>query len=173
MLIHHIPKEPSPYNKPKKYTDILESEIAGVETFFDFDEAIAAAKAMKKPVMIDFTGHSCANCRKMESEVLSKPEVSKMLHDDFVVVSLYVDEKRALPENEKYISAFDSSPINNVGAKNLDFEATIANSNAQPLYIFTDEKGKIIKNAGGYDPDIDKFIQTMKTVLLANTKKNP
>ncbi len=161
------------YIKPKKYTDILSSEIAGVETFFDFDEAVAAAKAMNKPIMIDFTGHSCANCRKMESEVLSKQEVSKRLHDDFVVVSLYVDEKRALPDNEKYISKFDQSSINNVGAKNLDFEATIANSNAQPLYIFTDESGKIIKNAGGYDPDMNRFISILNEVKVENKKRFP
>jgi thioredoxin-related protein len=161
------------YVRPKKYTDILASEIAGVETFFDFDEAVAAAKAMNKPVMIDFTGHSCANCRKMEAEVLSKPEVSKLLHNDFVVVSLYVDEKRDLPENEKYISKFDQSSITNVGAKNLDFEATIANSNAQPLYIFTDESGKIIKNAGGYDPDMAKFIATLAEVKTENKKRFP
>jgi thiol:disulfide interchange protein DsbD len=159
--------------RPKKYTDILQSEIPGVETFFDFDEALAAAKEMKKPVMIDFTGHSCANCRKMESEVLSKPEISNMLHDDFVVVSLYVDEKLALPENEKYISTFDQSSINNLGAKNLDFEATIANSNAQPLYIFTDETGKIIKNAGGYDPDIRRFISILNEVKEENKKRYP
>lgn len=162
-----------PYIKPKKYTDILSSEIAGVETFFDMDEAIAAAKAMKKPIMIDFTGHSCANCRKMEAEVLSKPEVSQILHNDFVVASLYVDEKRELPENEKYTSTFDQSSITNVGAKNLDFEAMIANSNAQPLYIFTDETGKIIKNAGGYDPDMKKFINTLNEVKSENNKRFP
>ena len=161
------------YIKPKKYTDILQSEIPGVETFFDFDEAVAAAKEMRKPLMIDFTGHSCANCRKMESEVLSKPEVSKILHNDFVVASLYVDEKKALPENEKYISSFDQSPVNNVGAKSLDFEATIANSNAQPLYIFTDETGKIIKNGGGYDPDIQRFISILNEVQAENKKRFP
>jgi thiol:disulfide interchange protein DsbD len=161
------------YIKPKKYTDILGSEIAGVETFFDFDEAIAAAKVTNKPVMIDFTGHSCANCRKMESEVLSKPEVSTMLHNDFVVVSLYVDEKRELPDNEKYVSKFDQSSINNVGAKNLDFEATIANSNAQPQYIFTDESGKIIKNAGGYDSDMQRFISILNEVKTENKKRFP
>ncbi|HSQ44440.1 MAG TPA: thioredoxin family protein [Ginsengibacter sp.] len=161
------------YIKPKKYTDILASEIAGVETFFDFDEAIAAAKAMNKPVMIDFTGHSCANCRKMESEVLSKPEVSKILHDDFVVASLYVDEKRELPGNEKYVSKFDQSSVTNVGAKNLDFEATIANSNAQPLYIFVDESGKIIQNAGGYDPDMNRFISILNQVKAENKKRFP
>ena len=161
------------YIKPKKYTDILSSEIAGVETFFDMDEAIAAAKAMNKPIMIDFTGHSCANCRKMEAEVLSKPEVSKILHNDFVVASLYVDEKRELPDSEKYTSTFDQSSITNVGAKNLDFEAMIANSNAQPLYIFTDETGKIIQNAGGYDPDMQRFISLLNTVKAENKKRFP
>ena len=159
--------------KPKKYTDILGSEIPGVETFFDFDEAVAAARQMKKPIMIDFTGHSCANCRKMESEVLSKPEVGNMLHKDFVVASLYVDEKRELPENEKYTSKFDGSKIKNVGAKNLDFEATIANSNAQPLYIFTDQEGKIIKNAGGYEPDVDRFVKILNEVKAENKKRFP
>lgn len=167
------PSKTVAYIKPKKYTDILASEIAGVETFFDFDEAIAAAKAMNKPVMIDFTGHSCANCRKMEAEVLSKPEVSKILHNDFVVVSLYVDEKRALPDTEKYVSKFDHSSINSVGAKNLDFEATIANSNAQPQYIFTDESGKIIKNAGGYDSDMNRFISILNEVKAENEKRFP
>lgn len=159
--------------KPKKYTDILSSEIPGVETFFDFEEAVAAARQMKRPIMIDFTGHSCANCRKMEAEVLSKPQVSSLLHNDFIVASLYVDEKKELPENEKYISSFDGSKIKNVGAKNLDFEATIANSNAQPLYIFTDEQGKIIKNAGGYEPDVERFVKILNEVKMENKKRFP
>jgi thiol:disulfide interchange protein len=159
--------------KPKKYIDILSSEIPGVEAFFDFDEAIAAAKQMKRPVMIDFTGHSCANCRKMESEVFSKQEVSNTLHNDFVIVSLYVDEKKELPPAEKYTSKFDGSNIKSVGAKNLDFEATIANSNAQPLYIFTDQAGKIIKNAGGYDPDISRFIKILSNVKKENNIRFP
>jgi len=95
------------------------------------------------------------------------------LHDDFVVVSLYVDEKRELPDNEKYVSKFDQSSVNNVGAKNLDFEATIANSNAQPLYIFVDESGKIIQNAGGYDPDMDRFISILNQVKTENKKRFP
>lgn len=159
--------------KPKKYTDILASEIPGVEAFFDFDEAVAAAKQLKKPIMIDFTGHSCANCRKMEAEVLSKPEVSSLLHNDFIVASLYVDEKRELPENEKYTSKFDGSKIKNVGAKNLDFEATLANYNAQPLYIFTDQQGNIIKNAGGYDPDVQRFVVILNEVKAENKKRFP
>ena len=159
--------------KPVKYVDILSSEIPGVEVYFDFEEAVAAAKQLHRPIMLDFTGHSCANCRKMESEVLSRPEVSNSLHNDFIVASLYVDEKRELPENEKYTSKFDGSKIKNVGAKNLDFEATIANSNAQPLYIFTDESGKIIKNAGGYEPGLDRFVKILIEVKAENKKRFP
>ncbi|MEP6594718.1 MAG: thioredoxin family protein [Ginsengibacter sp.] len=159
--------------KPKKYTDILQSEIPGVEAFFDFDEAVAAAKQLNRPIMIDFTGHSCANCRKMEAEVLSKSEVSSLLHNDFIVASLYVDEKRELPENEKYVSKFDGSKINNVGAKHLDFEATIANYNAQPLYIFTDQEGNIIKNGGGYEPGVERFVKILNDVKAINKTRFP
>ena len=157
---------------PQKYTDILQSEIPGVQVFFDFDEALAAAKESKKPIMIDFTGHSCANCRKMESEVLSKEAVSSILSKGIIVASLYVDEKRALPENEKYISKFDGSKISTVGAKNLDFEATLANSNAQPLYIFTDENGKFIMNAGGYESGTERFIKILEEVKSENSKRD-
>ncbi len=96
-----------------------------------------------------------------------------MLHKDFIVASLYVDEKRELPENEKYVSKFDGTKITNVGAKNLDFEATIANSNAQPLYIFTDQEGKVIKNAGGYEPDVERFIKILNEVKAENKKRFP
>jgi thiol:disulfide interchange protein DsbD len=96
-----------------------------------------------------------------------------MLHKDFIVASLYVDEKRELPESEKYTSKFDNSVIKNVGAKNLDFEATIANSNAQPLYIFADEQGKIIKNAGGYESDVDRFVKILNDVKAENKKRFP
>lgn len=159
--------------RPVKYIDILQSEIPGVETFFDYEEGLAAAKELRKPVMIDFTGHSCANCRKMESQVLSKPEVSSVLQTDFIVISLYVDEKKELPENEKYTSNFDQSSIKNVGSKNLDIEAMLANSNAQPLYLFLDEKGKIIKNAGGFEPDIPRFISILNEVKAENKKRYP
>lgn len=161
------------YIHPKKYIDILQSEIPGVEAFFDFEEALAAAKAMKRPLMLDFTGHSCANCRKMESEVLSKKEVSDLLNNNFIVVSLYLDEKRSLPESEKYTSKFDGSIIKTLGAKNLDFEVTLVNSNSMPQYVFVDQSGKIIQDAGGYDPDIDRFLKILNDVKDENRKRFP
>lgn len=152
--------------KPVKYTDILESEVPGVKAFFDYEEALQAAKQLKKPLMIDFTGHSCANCRKMEQEVLSDPEIMKRLQKDFVVVSLYVDDKYKLPENEWY-KAKDGSQIKNLGTKNLDFEITLTQNGAQPQYVFVDNDGKIIKNAGGYVADIKRFINILDEVKAA------
>jgi thiol:disulfide interchange protein DsbD len=152
--------------RPVKYTDILESEVPGVQAFFDYDEALQAAKQMKKPLMIDFTGHSCANCRKMEQEVLSDPEIMKRLQRDFVVVSLYVDDKYKLPENEWYKSK-DGSQIKTLGTKNLDFEITLTQNGAQPQYVFVDGNGNIIKNAGGYVNDINRFIKILDDVKAA------
>lgn len=168
-------KAATPVNtvKPKKYTDFLESEILGADAFFDFDEALDAAKKLNKPVMIDFTGHSCANCRKMESEVLNQDEIRNTLKSDFIIASLYVDDKFILPENEQYTSKNDGSLIKKLGAKNLDFEATIANSNAQPLYIFVDKEGKLITNAGGYEPGIDRFKKILEEVKTEFKKRFP
>lgn len=150
--------------KPVKYTDFLESEIHGVEAFFDYEEAIKAAKASNKPIMLDFTGHSCANCRKMEQEVLNNAEVSSRLQKDFIVASLYVDDKFKLPEEERYTSKHDGKEIRNMGDRNLDFEITLTGNASQPQYVFIDHEGKIIKNAGGYDPDVKKFVGILDEV---------
>ena len=160
--------------KPRKYTDFLESEIPGVEAFFDYDEAIAAARKTKKPLMIDFTGHSCANCRKMEKEVLSDPAVMTVLQKDFVVVSLYVDDKFRLPVEEWITSKDDGRQINSLGAKNLDFEVGLTSNSAQPLYVFVDQDGKIIQNAGGYNSDVKRFtsiLDDVKTEFRKREKK--
>ncbi len=149
---------------PVKYTDLLESEIPGVTAFFDYDEAIAAARATNKPLMIDFTGHSCANCRKMEQTVLVDERIMKTLQNDFIVVSLYVDDKYKLPPSEWITSKIDGSVLKEMGARNLEFEIALANTNAQPLYIFVDNNGKIIRNGGGYNSDIPRFINILEDV---------
>jgi thioredoxin-related protein len=89
------------------------------------------------------------------------------------VASLYVDDKYELPENERYTSTFDGSFIKRMGAKNLDLEAVIANSNAQPLYIFMDKNGKLIKNADGYDPSISRFKNILEEVKAEYKKRFP
>lgn len=149
---------------PKKYTDILEVPY-GLIAYFDLDEGMAAAKALNKPVMLDFTGHSCANCRKMEQEVWKNPEVLKLIREEFVLVSLYVDESKELPLEEQH-TAPNGDRIETVGNKNLEYETTKFGFNAQPLYKFLDLKGNSLSDVNyGYDPDVDKFITHLKGVI--------
>jgi thiol:disulfide interchange protein DsbD len=148
---------------PKKYTDKLHVPL-GLTAYFDLEEGMAAAKALNKPVMLDFTGHSCSNCRKMEAEVWDDPEVMKRIKEDFVLISLYVDESTELPENEQYINK-KGEKITTLGEKNLDYEVSKFGFNAQPLYMFLDLNGNSLSNVKyGYDPDIKMFINHLETV---------
>ncbi|MEY2902094.1 MAG: hypothetical protein RLY89_1200 [Bacteroidota bacterium] len=149
---------------PKKYTDLLEVPY-GLTAYFDLEEGMAAAKALNKPVMLDFTGHSCANCRKMEQEVWKNPEVLKLMREEFVLVSLYVDESKELPLDEQH-TAPNGDRIETVGNQNLEYETTKFGFNAQPLYKFLDLKGNSLSDVNyGYDPDVDKFIAHLKGVI--------
>lgn len=148
---------------PKKFADKIHAPY-GLTAYFDLEEGIAAAKVLQKPIMLDFTGYSCANCRKMEAEVWSDPEVLKRINENFVLVSLYVDEPTALTAAEKYTNA-NGEAIETVGEKNLDYEITKFGFNAQPLYMFMDvEQNALSDIKYGYDPDIDKFIQHLDAV---------
>ncbi|WP_143304874.1 protein-disulfide reductase DsbD family protein [Chitinophaga vietnamensis] len=161
--------------KPKKLVGILHSEIPGVENvFFDYDEALAAAKAANKPLMLDFTGHTCVNCRKFEKSVLSNPKVMKVLRNEFIVASLYTDEKTSLPENEQFVSKFDGTKVQNVGQRNLDLEAMHFNRNSQPYYIPVDLEGKALVNKGyGYDPkeDVEEFLKYLDAAKAEFAKR--
>lgn len=129
--------------QPHKYTNVLKSEFPGIETFFEYEEALAAAKAMNKPVFVDFTGHSCVNCRLMERNVISKPEILRLLKDEFVVVSLYCDDKTKLPESEwKKSARYPDKVLKTIGAVNLDLQLTKFDNVSQPLYVVVDGDGK-------------------------------
>ncbi|MDB5247631.1 MAG: cytochrome c-type biosis protein DsbD, protein-disulfide reductase [Segetibacter sp.] len=155
---------------PKKYTDKLHAPFR-LPGYFDLDEGMAAAKALNKPVMLDFTGHSCANCRKMEAEVWSNPEVLRRIKEDFVLISLYVDESSELPDSEQYTNK-NGEEITTLGEKNLDYEVTKFGFNAQPLYMFLDLDGKQLSEVKyGYDSNIEKFIAHLETVKKAFAAK--
>lgn len=162
--------------KPKKLVGILHSEIPGVENvFFDYEEALAAAKAANKPLMLDFTGHTCVNCRKFEKSVLSSPAVMKILRNDFIVASLYTDEKTSLEDAEKYVSKATGEKVNNVGQKNQDLEVSHFNRNSQPYYIPVDLEGKPLVNKGyGYDPkeDVDAFVKYLEGAKAEFAKRH-
>lgn len=157
---------------PSKYVDKFHVPF-GLTAYFDMDEAKAASKILKKPIMLDFTGWSCANCRKMENEVWSKPEILERLKNDFVLVSLYVDDRTELPFKEQ-ITNKRGDKIKTIGDKNLDFEISAFDLNAQPLYKFMDHEGNILSPVQyGYDPDVPKFAAHLDAIKKAYSEKWP
>ena len=142
----------------RKYVNELHMPL-GFEAFFDLDEAKAYAKEQGKPVFIDFTGKTCANCREMEHYVWSDPEVKRLLNEEFVMVSLYADENTIeLPEDE-WVTDDKGKILKTLGRKNLNFQKTEYNMNAQPYYVIVDADGKVLTNENyKYDRDVQKFI---------------
>ena len=112
-----------------------------IVVFDDYDKGLAYAKKVNKPIMLDFTGHACVNCRKMENNVWSDVNVLSILKNEVVLISLYVDDKRELPKNEQFISKSTGSEIETIGDKWTDFMITKYNTNTQPLYVVTDLEG--------------------------------
>lgn len=151
--------------RPQKYTQKLQSELPGITAFFDYHEALEAAQKTGKPVLLDFTGHSCINCRKMEKAVLNDPQILRSLKENFIVASLYVDDSSPLPEEEQYHSELDGKLMKTLGDKNLDIELMQFNSVMQPLYVFVTPQGEVILNAGGYVNDIPRFRNILDQVL--------
>ena len=144
----------------------------GLVTYFDYDEALAASKKFRKPIMLDFTGINCVNCRKMESQVWSKPEVAKRLKEDFIVVSLYCDINRIqLPKEQQYFSKDLGSQVVTLGNKNADLQASKFGSNSQPFYFYVDENGNKLTDDGySYDPDVQRFVDHLEKIK-ANFRK--
>ena len=126
--------------------------------FHDYDMALAYAKEVKKPLMVDFTGWSCVNCRKMEDKVWVDPRVLERLNNDYVLVSLYVDDKTALPEAEKRVSKTTGNKIKSIGNKWSDMQTERFGTNSQPYYVLLDAQEQMLNKPTGYDPNIDKFI---------------
>ncbi len=151
---------------PKKYTNKLQVPF-GLTAYFDLEEGMAAAKILKKPIMLDFTGHTCPNCRKMEEQVWKDPAVLSRIKENFVLVSLYVDETEELPASEQYTDK-NGVKIETVGGKNLDYEIKTFGFNAQPLYMFLDLNGKPLSDVKyGYDPSVAGFIKHLDAVKAA------
>ncbi|PWA04008.1 protein-disulfide reductase DsbD family protein [Flavobacterium psychrotolerans] len=109
--------------------------------FDDYDKGLAYAKAVNKPIMLDFTGFACVNCRRMENNVWSDGRILPILKDEVVVISLYVDDKRELPKGEMYLSKTTGSEIETIGDKWADFMISKYKTNTQPLYVLTDLNG--------------------------------
>jgi thiol:disulfide interchange protein DsbD len=157
-------------DKPK-YHDFLHLPH-GLEGYFDYDQAINCAKKQNKPLFIDFTGHGCVNCREMEANVWSAPEVLKKLRDDFIVVALYVDDKTKKPEEEWITSTYDGKVKKTVGKKFADFQISRFNVNAQPYYCLLDTEGELLTTPRAYDLNVDNFIEFLDAGLAEFEKRN-
>ena len=143
-----------------KYADIFHLPH-GLNGYYDYDQALACAKAQNKPIYIDFTGHGCVNCREMEANVWSDPRVLEMLRNDYVIVALYVDDKTKLPKEEWIIGA-DGKEKKSIGRVNADFQISKFNTNAQPYYCLMGHNGELLVDPRAYDLDKDAFVNFLK-----------
>lgn len=137
----------------EKLPDGAKITVHGIMAFTDYEKGLAYAKEVNKPVLLDFTGFGCENCRKMEDFVWSDSEIQALIKNEVVLISLYVDEKLELPENEKYTSKETGKKIKTKGNKWSDFQITRYKANAQPYYIVLDSEGKDLNEPVGYTPD--------------------
>lgn len=155
---------------PPSYTNTklhIPHDIAG---YFDYDEALSAARTLNKPLFIDFTGHGCVNCRKMEEKVWSDPAVMKMLKEDFVVVSLYVDDKSiSMPANQQFTTP-TGQKISMLSDKNAYIEEAYFGQTTQPLYCIVDGNETLLEQPLG--ADFFKFQIDPFRDFLINGKKN-
>ncbi len=148
----------SPSTEVVLYGDLLKIPH-GIPGYFDYEQALAAAKREGKPLLIDFTGHGCVNCRKMEENVWVDPQVLKRLKEDFVMVALYIDERLELPESKWYTSSYDGKEKKTLGKQNADFQITRFNNNAQPYYVILDHQEKLLATPRSYNTDIAAFVE--------------
>ncbi|MEC4003611.1 cytochrome c biogenesis protein CcdA [Flavobacterium sp. SUN052] len=152
-------------NSTEKLPDGAEFGPNGLMIFTSYDVGIAYAKEVKKPVLLDFTGHACSNCRKMENNVWTDENVSKILKNEVVIISLFADDKRDLPKNEQFISKSTGSEIVTIGDKWTDFMITKYNTNTQPLYVLVDTDGTNLnpeKPTTSYNPDVKLYENWLK-----------
>jgi thiol:disulfide interchange protein len=147
--------------KPK-YSDFLHLPH-GLKGYFDYDQALACAREQNKPLFIDFTGHGCTNCREMEANVWSDPQVLERLKNDYVIVALYVDDKTELPESEWYTSKYDNKVKKTIGKQNADLQITNLENNAQPFYVLVGKDEKLLAWPKDFDRSVKNFVDFLES----------
>ena len=138
--------------------------------FTDYEQGMAAAQAEGKPVIIDFTGFGCVNCRKMEAAVWSNPQVADMLNNQYVLISLYVDDKTPLPQPIEIAENGQQRTLRTVGDKWSYLQRTKFGANAQPFYVLLDDKGQPLAPSRSYDEDIAAYLQFLRQGLSSYIK---
>lgn len=163
----------SSVSKDEEYGKYMEVNKNGIVHFKnDYDHALAYAKKVGKPLLIDFTGHACANCRKTEDYVWPDAEVTKRLNNNVVLVSLYVDDKRSLdPKDFMKVQWYGKErEITDIGDKYKYMEESIYGQSTQPLYVLLDQNEKPLNAIRGYDPSIEDYIKWLDEGIGAYKK---
>lgn len=148
-----------------KYGDLLKLPH-GLQGFFDLDEAMDYAKKVNKPLFVDYTGHGCVNCREMEARVWSDPQVLDLLRNDFVVVALYSDDKKQLPESD-WITTEHGKVLKGMGKINAYRVHKLFGINAQPYYMILGADGEQLVPGRGYDLNVDRFVAFLQGGIQA------
>ena len=151
--------------KQPKYSDFLHLPH-GLEGFFDLKEAEAYAAKVGKPLFIDFTGHGCVNCREMEARVWSDPQVLDILRNDYVIVALYSDDKKVLPESE-WVTTDAGKVLKGLGKINSYYALKTYGVNAQPYYVLQGADGRPLVAPRGYDLSVEGFVEFLQSGLAA------
>jgi thiol:disulfide interchange protein len=153
----------------KKYAEIFHERGTpkGFDPYYDYQQALEVSRELKKPVLVDFTGWNCVNCRKMEANVWTEPKVRELLNNEFVMAELFVDDKTALAEEEQYVSTYSGKKINTIGKKWSDFQAATFNSNSQPLYVIVDGEGNVLVPPQGADYNPQNYIDFLNSGITA------
>jgi len=134
----------------------------GLKGYFDYEQGMEVARAMGKPVFLDFTGHGCVNCREMEAKVWSDHRVHRYLDEEYIVISLYVDDKELkLPETEWFYNK-QGRQIKDLAKKNNTIQTCFFNANAQPQYALLDNKGNLLQPTKTYDLNKDDYVRFLK-----------
>lgn len=151
---------------PHKYAELFHAPLR-LNAFFDYDEGMAYAQKVNKPVLIDFTGHACVNCREMEANVWPDKRVLPLIRDKYVLIQLYVDDKTELPVAEQLVSTYSGKTIKTIGNKWSDMQASRFNTNSQPYYVLLGRGGKQLVPAQGAKDEPANFASFLNSGLQA------
>jgi thioredoxin-related protein len=159
-----------PLNYSLYHGDMGEQEKGEVHLINDYDAALRLAKVEHKPVLIDFTGWACANCRRMEENVWPRPGVKELIRKDFVLVSLYVDDRKSLPEGQQFVfptSDGSKKEIRTIGDKFATLQSENFRNASQPLYVIISPDEKLMNYPVGYTPDAGEYAKWLQCGLEA------
>jgi thiol:disulfide interchange protein DsbD len=154
-----------------RHSDLFSMPL-GLKGYFDYKQGLACAKEQGKPVLLDFKGHACANCKRMEAKVWADPEILRRLRDNFVIIGLYVDDRTQLPENEWIISTIDGKQKKTIGKICEDLEISKFKTNALPLYVITDYDGNALNRPMPTNLNIEEYKKWLDEGVALFKSKN-